>query len=139
VRKDAGRNDETAQAIQHGWNAYYESRYEEAGSLFRGLLRSGTDPLDAVWGLSAVVRARGRPAEAAVLIRRAQRDHPGEPSLDRELGYVAYQQRHFGHAAEIFATLVERNPRSITDRRWQVASLRMAKEYDKAQEKLDAA
>ena len=139
MRKDAGRNDETALAIQRGWNAYYESRYEEAGSQFRGLLGSGTDPLDAVWGLSAVVRARGRPAGAALLIKRAQRDHPGEPSLDRELGYVAYQQRHFGHAAEIFAGLLRKDPRSITDRRWQVASLRMAKEYDKAQEKLDAA
>ena len=139
MRKDAGRNDETALAIQRGWNAYYESRYEEAGSQFQRLLGSGTDPLDAVWGLSAVVRARGRPAEAALLIRRAQRDHPGESSLDRELGYVAYGQRCFGQAAEIFAALVRKNPRSITDRRWQIASLRMAKEYDKAQERLDSA
>ena len=139
VRKDAGRNDETALAIQRGCNAYYESRYEEAGSQFQRLLGSGTDPLDAVWGLSAVVRARGRPAEAALLIRRAQRDHPGESSLDRELGYVAYGQRCFGQAAEIFAALVRKNPRSITDRRWQIASLRMAKEYDKAQERLDSA
>ena len=80
-----------AKAIQRGWNAYYESRYEEAGSRFQRLLGSGTDPLDAVWGLSAVVRARGRPAEAALLIRRAQRDYPGEiVPPDRELGYVAY-------------------------------------------------
>jgi tetratricopeptide (TPR) repeat protein len=128
-------------AIQCGWTAYYESRYEEAGAQFRGLLGSGTDPLDAVWGLSAVVRSQGRPAEAALLIERAQHDHAGEPTLDRELGYVAYEQERFGDAAEIFAALVERDPgtSSITDRRWQAASLRMAKNYKQAQEKLDEA
>jgi tetratricopeptide (TPR) repeat protein len=140
VSKDADcRYDETAMAIQRGWIAYNESRYEEAGSLFQGLLGSGTDPLEAVWGWSAVLRARGRPAEAADLIERARRDHPGELSLDRELGYVAYEQRRFGDAAEAFAALVERDPGSITDRRWQAASLRMGKQYDKAREKLDEA
>jgi tetratricopeptide (TPR) repeat protein len=140
VSKDADcRYDETAMAIQRGWIAYNESRYEEAGSLFQGLLGSGTDPLEAVWGWSAVLRARGRPAEAADLIERARRDHPGELSLDRELGYVAYEQRRFGDAAEAFAALVERDPGSITDRRWQAASLRMGKQYDKAREKLEEA
>jgi tetratricopeptide (TPR) repeat protein len=134
-----GRHDETAMAIQRGWNAYYESRYEEAGSQFQRLLGSGTDPLDAVWGLSAVVRARGRPAEAALLIERAQRDHPGEPSLDRELGYVAYERGRFGDAAEIFAALAKSDPGSITDRRWQAASLRRGKRYHEAREKLDEA
>jgi tetratricopeptide (TPR) repeat protein len=134
-----GGHDETATAIQRGWNAYYESRYEEAGSQFQRLLGSGTDPLDAVWGLSAVVRARGRPAEAAQLIERAQRDHPGEPSLYRELGYVAYEQGRFGDAAQIFAELVESDPGSIADRRWQAASLRRGKRYGEAREKLDEA
>ncbi len=127
-------------AIQRGWNAYYESHYEEAGSLFQGLLGSGTDPLEAVWGLSAVMRARGRPAEAALLIERAQQDHAGELSLDREAGYIAYEQGRFDDAAEIFAALAERDPDNhITDRRWQAASLRMMKEYELAQEKLDEA
>src|SRR5262245_10633 len=134
-----GRHDETATAIQRGWNAYYESRYEEAGSQFQRLLGSGPDPLGAVWGLSAVVRAQGRPAEAAQLIERAQRDHPGEPSLYRELGYVAYEQGRFGDAAEIFAALVESDPGSIADRRWQAASLRRGKRYDEAREKLNEA
>jgi tetratricopeptide (TPR) repeat protein len=135
----AGRHDETAMAIQRGWNAYYDSRYEEAGSLFQGLLGSGTDPLEAVWGLSAVLRARGRPAEAARLIKQAQGDHDGEPSLYRELGYVAYEQGRFGDAAEIFAALVKSDPDSIADRRWQAASLRRGKRYDQAREKLDEA
>ena len=127
-------------AIQRGWNAYYESHYEEAGSLFQGLLGSGTDPLEAVWGLSAVMRARGRPAEAALLIEWAQQDHAGELSLDREAGYIAYEQGRFDDAAEIFAALAERDPDNhITDRRWQAASLRMMKEYELAQEKLDEA
>jgi len=134
-----GRHDETATAIQRGWNAYYESRYEQAGSQFQRLLGSGTDPLGAMWGLSAVVRAQGRPAEAAQLIERAQRDHPGEPSLYRELGYVAYEQGRFGDAAEIFAALVESDPGSIADRRWQAASLRRGKRYDEAREKLNEA
>ena len=43
----------------------------------------------AVWGMSAVMRAQGCPAEAAQLIQRARRDHAGEPSLDREAGYIA--------------------------------------------------
>jgi tetratricopeptide (TPR) repeat protein len=133
------RNDETAVAIQRGWNAYYESRYEEAGSLFQGLLGSGTEPLEAVWGRSAVLRARGRPAEAARLIKRAQGDHHGEPSLERELGYVAYEQGHFGEAAEIFAALVKIDPASIADRIWQAASLRRGKRYDEARQKLDEA
>ena len=142
MSNDADRvENRAAMAIQCGWTAYYESRYEEAGAQFRGLLGSGTDPLDAVWGLSAVVRSQGRPAEAALLIERAQHDHAGEPTLDRELGYVAYEQERFGDAAEIFAALVERDPgtSSITDRRWQAASLRMAKNYKQAQEKLDEA
>ena len=50
MSKDADcRYEKTAMAIQCVWNAYYESRYEEAGSLFQGLLGSGTDPLEAVW------------------------------------------------------------------------------------------
>ena len=127
-------------AIQRGWTAYCTSHYQEARSLFQGLLGSGTDPLEAVWGLSAVMRAQGCPAEAAQLIERARRDHVGEPSLDREAGYVAYEQRRFGEAARIFAALVERDPdNSITDRRWQAASLRMVNEYEQAQAKLDDA
>jgi tetratricopeptide (TPR) repeat protein len=134
------RHDETATAIQHGWNAYYDSRYEEAGSLFQGLLGSGTYPLEAVWGLSAVLRARGRPAEAARLIKLAQGHHHGEPSLERELGYVAYEQERFGRAAGIFAALVSSDPaNSLTDLRWQAASLRMVKRYEQAQEKLNEA
>jgi len=40
VSKDADcRYEKTAMAIQCGWNAYYESRYEEAGSLFQGAAR----------------------------------------------------------------------------------------------------
>ena len=86
------------------------------------------------------MRAQGRPAEAAQLIQRARRDHTGEPSLDREAGYIAYEQRRFGEAAGIFAALAERDPdNSITDRRWQAASLRMVKKYEQAQEKLDEA
>jgi tetratricopeptide (TPR) repeat protein len=126
-------------AIQRGWNAYYESRYEEAGSQFHGLLGSGTDPLDAVWGLSAVLRARGRPAEAALLIKQA-RDQAGDPSLDRELGYVAFERERFEEAAKIFAALVKSDRRNgFADRRWQAASLRMAGEYKQAHEKLEEA
>jgi tetratricopeptide (TPR) repeat protein len=142
VSNDADRGESrAATAIQCGWTAYCESRYGQTEAQFRELLGSGTDPLDAVWGLSAVVRAQGRPAEAALLIRRAQHDRAGEPTLDRELGYVAYEQERFGDAAEIFAALVERDPgsSSITDRRWQAASLRMAKNYKQALEKLDEA
>src|SRR5689334_7909758 len=127
-------------AIRRGWTAYCRSRYQEARSRFEGLLGSGTDPLEAVWGLSAVMRAQGCPAEAAQLIQRARRDHASEPSLDREAGYIAYEQRRFGEAARIFAALAARDPdNSITDRRWQAASLRMVKEYEQAQEKLDEA
>jgi len=86
------------------------------------------------------MRAQGRPAEAAQLIEQARRDHAGEPSLDREAGYIAYEQRRFGDAAEIFATLAGSDPdNSIADWRWQAASLRMLKEYEQAQEKLDEA
>jgi len=141
VRKDAGHREDTAAvAIQRGWTAYCTSHYHEARSQFQGLLRSGTDPLEAVWGLSAVMRAQGRPAEAAQLIERARRDHAGEPSLDREAGYIAYEQRRFGDAAEIFAGLAGRDPdNGITDWRWQAASLRMVKDYEQAQQKLDEA
>jgi tetratricopeptide (TPR) repeat protein len=141
VRNDADRReDKAAMAIRRGWTAYCRSRYQEARSRFEELLGSGTYPLEAVWGLSAVMRAQGCPAEAAQLIRRARRDHAGEPSLDREAGYIAYEQRRFGEAAKIFAALAARDAdNSITDRRWQAASLRMVKEYEQAQEKLDEA
>jgi tetratricopeptide (TPR) repeat protein len=149
VSRGADRAESRA-AIRRGWKAYYDSRYEQAGSLFQGLLGSGTDPLEAVWGLSAVMRARGRPAEAAQLIERAQQDHPGEPSLDRELGYVAYEQECFGQAADIFAALVKSDrlgsdpansdtANIFTDLRWLAASLRMAKKYEQAREILDEA
>jgi hypothetical protein len=62
VRNDADRRDDkAAMAIQRGWTAYCTSRYQEARSRFEGLLGSGTDPLEAVWGLSAVMRRDARP------------------------------------------------------------------------------
>ena len=113
--------------------------YGEAESQFERLRRSGTYPIDAVRGLSAVLRAQGRPAAAERLIGQALHDNSDNPSLRRELGYIAYNRGGLDRAAEIFGRLVEKDPYSITDRRWLAASLRQAKKYSQAQAVLDAA
>ena len=133
------RQDDPARAIERGWLACSRSMYGEAESQFERLRRSGTYPIDAVRGLSAVLRAQGRPAAAERLIGQALHDNSDNPSLRRELGYIAYNRGGLDRAAEIFGRLVEKDPYSITDRRWLAASLRQAKKYSQAQAVLDAA
>jgi tetratricopeptide (TPR) repeat protein len=128
--------DDPTLIIERGWLACYTSRLGEAQAHFEELLGDGTDPIDAIWGLSAVLRAQGRPAAAARQIERALHDHIDDPSLLRERGWVAFQQRRFDAAATRFGALVKRDQFSAVDRRWQAASLRMAKKYPKAQEVL---
>jgi tetratricopeptide (TPR) repeat protein len=131
---------ERAKIVERAWDAFYASRYLEADSLFRQLRRgAGAEPVDAVCGLSGICRALGRPAEAASLVERARRYHRDDPSLRRELGYIAYDQRRYQDAAGIFAELVRGDPLSIKDRRWEVASLRRGRKFQEAVEVLDAA
>jgi len=131
---------ERAKIVERAWEAFSASRYREAESLFRQLLRGAeAEPVDAVRGLSAIWRALGRPAEAASLVERARRYHRDDPSLRRELGYIAYDRRRYEDAAGIFAELVQEDPLSIRDRRWEVASLRRGRKYQAAAEVLDAA
>jgi tetratricopeptide (TPR) repeat protein len=113
--------------------------YGEAESQFEQLRRSGTHPIDVARGRSEVLRAQGRPAAAERLIDQALQDNSDDPSLRRELGYIAYDRGALDRAAEIFGELIERDPCSITDRRWLAASLRQAKKYSQAQAVLDAA
>ena len=135
--------DDPVGAIERGWRAYAVSKYLEAESHFERLRRSGTHPIEAVRGLSAVLRALGRPAAAERLIDQALQLHGDDPSLGRELGYAAYDRGRFDRATEIFGGLVESGDRShrcgITDRRWQAASLRRARRYQEALAVLDAA
>ena len=129
-----------ARIVEHAWEAFKRSRYREADSLFRQLLRgSEAQPKDAVCGLSEISRALGRPAEAASLVEQALRYHHDDPSLRRQLGYIAYDQRRYEDATAIFAELVQEFPLSIKDRRWQVASLRRGRNYQEAAEVLAAA
>jgi tetratricopeptide (TPR) repeat protein len=130
------RQDDPTLTIERGWLAYYTSRLGEAQALFHELLGDGTDPIDAICGLSAVLRAQGRPVAAARRLEQALQAHVHDPSLLRELGWVAFQQRHFDDAAARFGALVKWDQFNIVDRRWQAASLRMAKKYAKAQEVL---
>jgi tetratricopeptide (TPR) repeat protein len=125
--------------VERGWLSYEESNYGEAEGTFRRVLGEKTDPIDAVWGLSAVLRAQGRPAEAAKFVERAREDHPADPLLQREIGWVAYDQRRYEDAVRIFKDLVRKDALSIPDRRWLAASLRMAKRYREAQVVLGAA
>jgi tetratricopeptide (TPR) repeat protein len=130
---------ERAKVVERAWEAFYTSRYREAESLFRQLLRGAEDePVDAVCGLSAIRRALGLLAEAASLVEQARRYHCDDPSLRRELGYIAYDQRRYEDAAGIFAELVQEYPLSIRDRRWEVASLRRGTNYPAATAVLDA-
>jgi tetratricopeptide (TPR) repeat protein len=130
----------SARIAEEAWEAFYAFRYREAQSLFRQLLRgSGDGPIDAIRGLSAVSRALGRPAEAEPLIGQALQTHPGDRCLRRELGYVAYDQQLFEDAAAIFADLVQEDLLCVMDRRWLVASLRRARNYQRAVEVLAAA
>jgi tetratricopeptide (TPR) repeat protein len=104
---------ERAKIVERAREAFSTSRYREAESLFRQLLRgAGAEPVDAVCGLSAIRRAWGRPAEAASLVEQARRYHRDDPSLRRELGYIAYDQRRYEDAAGIFAELVQEYPLS---------------------------
>jgi tetratricopeptide (TPR) repeat protein len=129
-----------AAAIDSGWAACKASRFREAESWFNGLIdESGAGPTGAVCGLSAVKRALGRPAAAKRVIERARQYRTGDPSLSRELGYIAYDRRDFEAAADIFAGLAKRHPCSVEDLRWLAASLRMAGDYHSAQDVLDDA
>ena len=131
---------ERAKIVERAWEAFSTSRYREAESLFRQLIRGAeAEPVDAVCGLSAIRRALGCPAQAASLVEQARRYHRDDPSLCRELGYIAYDQRRYDDAAGIFAELVQEDPLSIRDRRWEVASLRRGKKYQEAAAVLDAA
>jgi tetratricopeptide (TPR) repeat protein len=138
----SGRPGELEQVkiIERAWKACYTSKYRDAELLFRRLLRgSETEPVGAVCGLSAVLRALGRPSEAKSQIQQALRYHSKDPSLHRELGYIAYDQRRFTDAAAIFAERVQEDPLNVKDRRWQVASLRRGRNYREAAEVLDTA
>src|SRR5215471_7541422 len=129
-----------ARIVEHAWDAFKRSRYREADSLFRQLLSgSEAQPVEAVCGLSEISRALGRPTEAASLVDQALQYHHDDPSLRRQLGYIAYEQRGYEDAAAIFAELVQEFPLSIKDRRWQVASLRRGRNYQEAAEVLAAA
>jgi tetratricopeptide (TPR) repeat protein len=131
---------ERAEIAERAWEAFHASRYRDAESLFRRLLRgAGAEPVDAVCGLSGIRRALGFPAEATSLVEHARLYQRDDPSLRRELGYIAYDQRRYQDAAVIFAELVREDPLSIRDRRWEVASLRRGRKYQEAAEVLDAA
>jgi tetratricopeptide (TPR) repeat protein len=138
----SGRPGEVEQAktIERAWKACYTSRYRDAEALFRRLLcETGTEPVGAVCGLSAVLRALGRPAEAERQIEQALRYHSEDPSLHRELGYIAYDQRRFGDAAAIFAERAQEDPLNFKDLRWHAASLRRGRNHQEAARVLDAA
>jgi tetratricopeptide (TPR) repeat protein len=128
-----GGQDDPYLDVERGWLSYEESKYGEAEATFRRVLDGKADPIDAAWGLSAVLRAQGRPAEAAKSVEEAQGDHPADPLLQREIGWVAYDQRRYEDAVRIFKDLVRKDELSILDRRWLAASLRMAKRYREAQ------
>ena len=131
--------DDPGLNVEQGWIAYEESDYGEAKSKFRQVLDGGTDPIEAIRGLAAVLRAQGRPAEAAKQVKEALADYPSDPSLHRELGWVAYTQRRYKAAVIIFRDLVHEDKFSILDRQWLAVSLRMDKRYREAQKVLKAA
>lgn len=133
------RVDGQARAIEEGWHACATSRYREAESRFEQLRKTSTHSIAGIVGTSAVWRAQGLPIAAEELIRQTLRVSGGDPSLRRELGYIAFERGSLDRSVEIFTELVKSDPRCIKDRRWLAAGLRQAKKYLEARKVLDDA
>jgi len=112
------KQDHSSLKIERAWHMYDQGDFGPAEDLFRGVLTDDSNPIEAVWGLSAALRSQGRSTAAAEYVRKALQERPGDPTLDRELAWIAYDEARYENARDTFRALVARDPFNVTDRRW---------------------